>query len=781
MTFSYSFNAGKLNTSNFDKNYLQQAFGFSANALAFDNASSPNYLLNIGTLSTEYQAKFGKTLAISDDYKLFENDTMDYFLNTSEINYTSLTATSRTEAYKEMFLEKFKPEVATNTNLTITNSSTAYNTAHYNAGSLSLNPMSFVSTNPQAKTNLTTLYNQLETEANLLAEGLHSSELAYGGYPEIGYSSIDAELALLNKQLESEMQNFVKLYDDLVAHYKIKSDNSVSASQREKEATTAATMTSVLALEYAQKYYSQSIKPTAPEYIFGQAALTLRDRPSTPYTIGYFVGATQVQGPGVEDWTVNQAGEPEFLGYIYTNLNGSSFSTTDGYDEKYNYNNTWNATPPAFIDGTTQPGQNTIFSNLIDPYSEKDADDFTDILYDNQSGYTMFNQVTSNPDNDYMWDMGTNPVRAVAEPLLSNAGEIGAGSKDYINWMVRDSFGVGGLTADIANTDYCSDSATFIATGIIAAAQKLVDLKMKIQIKTIESSINNQIRAEYEARIGAMQAIQETLASCTGNDPYKIEIDGQKYMLGQDKNDDGTINNITEILGIRDTQENLFESLKNLDTNNDGYVSQEEMKAHNIILNAVDNESGQLKNAGYDMSLVKGINLAELQSANGQNNIFGKFTMDLQNKKVNGDLTFEDKSYFDNLFASVVDFSILDSIEDEKSMDAISIPSSIKPEQEVEATKEEAPVKEEAKAEEKPEVKEFSLFDAKNFSFDFVGAEDNKSAFEKLLDQLSWQMNITNLTNTQRYNILDSLEANQDVSLAKAEIQQELEKINLSA
>ncbi|MEI8377187.1 MAG: hypothetical protein WCF95_01485 [bacterium] len=705
MTFSYSFNAGKIQ-SGYDPTYLKTAFGFSDTPLtgAVLTGTTNGILTNIDTFATEYQAKFGKTLAISDNYKLFDDGTMKHLLDTNftDVNYTSITAVSRVDAYKEMFLEKFKPTTAS-ANLNIANSSSAYN---MNAGNLGgytwdngaciLNQSAYLNN----KDDLTSLYNQLESEANTLAEGLHSSTLAYGGYPEIGYSSVDAEIKLLNQQLDSTMQDFVKLYDDLFAHFKIK-DNQSDIANKEKRAATEATMTAVLAMQYAEKYYSQSIKPTAAEYVFGQAPLT--------------------------------------------------FMTADKNEP---------------------PEQNAALVGLIDAYTNVSNANLQNILFNNQSGYKTFNKAISTTLADYMTTM---PV-----------GSTNADSQD-IEFRVRDAFGVGGWTTTIAKTDECADSATFIAANIVEIAQKLVDLKMKIQIKTVESSINNQARAEYEARIGAMQAIQQTLENCGGTDPYTININGQKYMLGQDKNDDGTINNITEILGIRDTQDNLFESLKKLDNNNDGYVSQEEMQAHHIILNAVDNESGQLTNVGYDMSLVKGINLAELQTADGTNNIFGKFTMDLQDKKVNGDLTFEDKSYFDKLFASNVDFSTLDSIEDEKSSDAIAIPSSVKAvkfeeikepatEDSVSATTETA-----KPAEEKPAAKEFSLFDAKNFSFDFVRAEDNKSAFEKLLDQLSWQMNITNLTSTQRYNILDGIDASQDVALAKTEIQQELEKINLSA
>lgn len=705
MAFNYTFNAGQLSDEFNKANYLNSTFGFSAaNALAVSGGS---LLSNIGVFNTEYQAKFNTNLAISDNYRFFESGEMDSFLFSDAINYTSNTAVSRTDAYKELFLEQYKPTAASSS-LSVTGS---YNNAY--------------GVDVSSTESMTELYERLEAEANLLAEGLNSSEYAYGGYPEISYSSTDAEVALLTKELDVAMQNFVKVYDDLFAAFKIKagahrSDNQYfsdgNENTREKEAATAATMAASLAMNYAQKYYSQSIKPTAADYVFGQA--------------------------------------------------------------------------PLIFAGATQTTQNTVFANLVDDYTDVTNANLKNLLLNNNTDYELYNKVAVNKSSgNYMWDMNSSSYLQSESgqdegSRISQAGldEIGGSIPAYINWMVRDSFGVGGVTTEIMNKSYCSEYSSFLSDDIIAAAEKLVDLKMQIQVKTVESSINNKARAEYEARIGAMEALEQIM-NCTGTDPYTVNIDGKNYILGQDKNDDGTINNITEILGIKDTQDNLFESLKNLDTNNDGYVSQEEMKAQNIILNSVDNESGQLTNVGYDMSLVKGINLAELQKTDGKNNLFGTFTMDLQDKKVNGDLTFEGSKYFDKLFGSNVDFSVLsEAITSSPSIVAKSVPVKAQEAKTEEIAEEIAEEPKATTAESSTtESKTYSLFDAKNFSFDFIGEEDNKSVFENLLDQLCWQMDINNLTSTQKYDILDGIDVAQDVDIAKTEIQQELEKINLSA
>lgn len=809
MAYSYTVNTGGLSTS-FDREYMRTIMGFSGSnivnyTLHTDSGTGAidvgtlNTFKNISMLKTEYEAKFGTTLAISDNYKLFDEDkTMTRLLsqtNLPQASYTSDKAVTMTEVYKEMFLEKLGSTLAT----------TSLDAPDFWMYGASYN---FGVTNTKA--GLIDLYTKLEGEANILKSGLNTGTLAYRGYPEIGYSAVDAEIELLENQLQAANQEFLKLVDDMYGHYRIQAggymydndDTDNDKVRREQEAGTAAMMISTLAMNYAQDYYSQSVKPVIADYVFGQVPILFVDHDSQSYKTRYLVGGVEVQSAtGVDTYVDTSPAQydgngdiiQEYASTTWTKMDGTFLvNTTATATTDYFYNGTWgNAAKPPVVVASTVGAQNDMLTNSLMNYGTSKAN-LDNILVDNNSGYTMFNKASLCDNTGYLWTMVTDGGD-IKEELNKDKGseletnpldELGNSTTEYIKWLVRDSFGVGGITKTIRNTTYGSTDVQFIANDIFSAAQKLVDIKMQIQLKVIESAINNQARAEYEARVGTMEAISKVLANCdTGTDPYTVDIDGQKYILGQDLNDDGTINNITEILGIRDTQENIFASMKNLDTNNDGYVSQEEMKAHNIILNAVDKESGQLKNSGYDMGLVKGINLADLQVADGQNNIFGRFTMDLQDKKVNGDLTFEDNSYFDKLFGSNVDFSVLsEAIPKPSSIFAKSVPvEASKVNSEESVTEREAEQSVEVTNSKEAESNTYSLFDAKNFTFDFVGAEDNKSAFEKLLDQISWQMNINNLTSTQKYGILDSLDASQDVDLAKSEIQYKLEQINLSA
>ncbi|MDD3419626.1 MAG: hypothetical protein PHE78_03380 [Candidatus Gastranaerophilales bacterium] len=744
MAFTYGINTGKLSSA-YNSDYLKNVFGFSSDALATSNGllSDPSKFIS------DYQNLYSTTLSVSDGYKFFESGNDDYMdmtklVSSSELAYTANTVEDRVDVYKELFLEKFATGATAALNVT----SGSLDLANYNfvnadgntvAGSTILSGGK-ISTNME---NLEALYNQLSKEATALKSELNSNILAYGGYPEIAYSSIDAETALLQKQLDAEMQTYMSLYDDLFAYYKTKAgghsldneSNSDDRLRREKEAATAATMAASLALQYAQETYGQSVKPEVSDYIFANADM------------------------------------------IFGTLFNDDTSTG--------------------IDGASQE---EMFYNLAANYAADGTNIRNFLLNDSSTtGYTKFNQVAANASvasaktteaekaKVYMWDMSTglnldeqtdNPTDVDQGSKLSTFAldEIGDTVPLYISWMVRDSFGVGGLTPDVNNTGYTSENATFLTTAIMSSAQKLVDLQMKVQQKTIESSINNSIRAEYEARVGAMQALQELMiAECpNGTDPYEVVIDGQKYILGVDSNDDGTIGNVAEILGIKDTKENLFESLKNLDTNKDGYVSQEEMTAAKVILNAVD-ENGTLTGSGYDMSLVQGINLSSLSSADGTNNIFGTFTMDLKDKSVAGNLTFEDQDYFSKLFAS----------KGNNSYEDIDVESSIAP---IVTSKSTSKVVSEAEkvdsevAVEEPEKQTTaSTLDLKDgFSFTFSDIKED-SAIESLFEKICWQMGISNLSFTQKSNILGDIDANTDLSIAETQIRQDLESINLSA
>ncbi len=745
MAFNYSINIGKF--SYYDNSFLVSTLGFSANAVngLFEGANfAPDKFIN------EYKALFGTNLAISDGYKFFEatnTNHMDLFLTGDALEYTSNKEICRVEAYKELFLEKYDSAAAALTSQDITSGSidTAY---QFNGSALQAT---------YTNTEFSDLYDQLEKEANLLKSELHESELAYGGYPEIGYSSSEAKTSLLKQQLDVATQEFLTIYDQLFGYYKIKAgghrlDNDsadLDRTVREQEAMTAATMNAVLAINYAQKYYSQTVKPSTDDYVFGQA----------PIVLSRNVAGTRVGFDGNDQMNA------------ISNILGD-YSITPATNQFKNL----------FLDETA-------FSTF-DPYTITNLTMQKDVTLASGDYNTLFWNMNQGIDSNYD---GTNPTAGfnsrgtdgLVEELNHDKGsqlkdgqlsEIGDSIDEYINWMVRDTYAVGGLTADVKNTDYCSETATYLSKAIFDAAQKIVSLKMDLVTTNIETAINNQIRGEYEARLGAMSAIKSILCP-SGTDPYNVEIDGQKYMLGQDKDQSGTINGMMEILGVTDTKENIFQSLKNLDKNNDGYVSQEELQANNIILTAIDN-NGQLTSGGYDMSLVKGFNLAELQKTDGTNNVFGTFTMDLQDKKVNGNLTFEDDAYFNRLFGW--DLSKIDNIDEDSSIAPITIPvtksstSSAVKTDETENTTEEAPSieNEETNAEK---------IETNDFSFNFTDASDNKSAIEKLLDQICWKLGITSISNSQKYSIIDNIDPNIDITIAEAEIKSDLDKFNLSA
>ena len=144
-----------------------------------------------------------------------------------------------------------------------------------------------------------------------------------------------------------------------------------------------------------------------------------------------------------------------------------------------------------------------------------------------------------------------------------------------------------------------------------------------------------------------------------GRDPYMIEINGTKYMLIKDNND-GTFDE-KDILGIKDTQKNIFASLKPLDTNKDLKLTGEELDKAGIRLVKID-ENGKLdyKNKSNDFknSDIEFIYLKELRKAyknNGSTGQFGQYDVVIKNEKgektlVTGLVTFETKEQVKNYF-----------------------------------------------------------------------------------------------------------------------------------
>lgn len=140
-------------------------------------------------------------------------------------------------------------------------------------------------------------------------------------------------------------------------------------------------------------------------------------------------------------------------------------------------------------------------------------------------------------------------------------------------------------------------------------------------------------------------------------DPYILNINGTQYILGQDINQNGTIDDVAEILGINDTLDNPFASLISLDTNNDKNISQEELLKAGIILNAVSKD-GSLSKSTYDTKLLRGIDLNTLTPTNNTSGTVGTFSALLMNgATVNGVQTFDDQSYFNKLFGKPVDLT----------------------------------------------------------------------------------------------------------------------------
>lgn len=140
-------------------------------------------------------------------------------------------------------------------------------------------------------------------------------------------------------------------------------------------------------------------------------------------------------------------------------------------------------------------------------------------------------------------------------------------------------------------------------------------------------------------------------------DPYILNINGTQYVLGRDTNQNSTIDDLSEILGINDTLDNPFASLISLDSNNDKTISQEELLKAGIILNAVSKD-GTLTKSSYDTSLLRSIDLNSLTATDNNSGIVGTFNALLTNgNKIDGVQTFDDQSYFNKLFGKPVDLS----------------------------------------------------------------------------------------------------------------------------
>lgn len=146
----------------------------------------------------------------------------------------------------------------------------------------------------------------------------------------------------------------------------------------------------------------------------------------------------------------------------------------------------------------------------------------------------------------------------------------------------------------------------------------------------------------------------------THYDPYLIEIDGIRYMMIKDNNDNVFDRN--DILGINDTTNTVFASLLPIDFNGDKKLTGDELSKANIRLVKIG-QNGKLlfsdKSQDFDNSNVVFIHLSELRKAyknDGNSGDFGFYDVVIKNqtgnkKLVTGVVTFESddkiKKYFE--------------------------------------------------------------------------------------------------------------------------------------
>ena len=143
-----------------------------------------------------------------------------------------------------------------------------------------------------------------------------------------------------------------------------------------------------------------------------------------------------------------------------------------------------------------------------------------------------------------------------------------------------------------------------------------------------------------------------TRATVKSVDPYFIEVDGNRYMFIKDNHD--KVFNASDILGINDTKENVFASLKPLDKNGDNRLSGDELTSAGIRIVRL-NQNGKLiykdKSKDFKNSDVVFIYLSGLRKSYQNNQSTGEFGLfdvvvkrpDNTKKIVTGIVTFENE------------------------------------------------------------------------------------------------------------------------------------------
>jgi len=139
-------------------------------------------------------------------------------------------------------------------------------------------------------------------------------------------------------------------------------------------------------------------------------------------------------------------------------------------------------------------------------------------------------------------------------------------------------------------------------------------------------------------------------------DPYVVKINGQKYYMVRDKEDNKYTKD--DILGYDDTKTELFDDMKSLNSDDDATkITKEELKKAGIRFVAMVDNKLQLqdKSQDYNIDNIQYIDLTTLRGTVNQGKIgsFGYFDMyikeNFRTKKIIGFVTFDSDKTLDDM------------------------------------------------------------------------------------------------------------------------------------
>lgn len=332
---------------------------------------------------------------------------------------------------------------------------------------------------------------------------------------------------------------------------------------------------------------------------------------------------------------------------------------------------------------------------------------------------------------------------------------------------------------ELSLTTAVRNSAEFDYRKVMASKiLALLDTEHKLAVSNDVKTVNGLHRgngditshAPFDGFYGDIntKAVPVTTDSNNMVDPYEIVINGTKYIMGKDANSNGTIDNVSEILGITDSIENPFESLLLLDSDKDGEVSKDELLRNGIVLKAV-NDSGKLTNTSFDLSLINGIDLKTLNAVKNGTSI-GTFEMTFLNgRTAQGSQTFENQSYFNNLFGKLVDLRPYQAAVATTTTATTAATTAETDEQpkETETTPTASTVNNIART---------TLLSQINNMYNSLIVDDTSNV-ETILDNSCWKTS-TILTPAQRIRIIDSIDPMMPLYKIESEINNALKTLN---